>query len=77
MAETSLAPACIGCGATEAAGSGVRLRLCRGCRRVRFCGEACMTQHWGSHRAACKAAQEAAAQQRESDAVDAQHGRDA
>jgi hypothetical protein len=68
-AAPALAPACAGCGVTEAAGSGVRLRLCRGCRRVRFCGEACMRRHWASHRPACEAAQEAAAQQRDSDAA--------
>jgi hypothetical protein len=54
------AGACAGCGATEAAGSGVRLRLCRGCRRVRYCGEECMRRQWRGHRAACKAAQAAA-----------------
>jgi hypothetical protein len=57
-------PACAGCGRAEAAGSGVRLRPCRGCRRVRYCGEECMRRQWPGHRAACKAAQ-AAAQQRE------------
>jgi hypothetical protein len=50
--------ACSGCGAVKAAGSsGVRLRLCRGCRQVRYCGEECMRRHWPEHRCACKAAQ--------------------
>jgi hypothetical protein len=53
------AHACAGCGVIEAAGSGVRLRLCRGCRQVRYCGEECMRGHWASHRPACKAAQAA------------------
>jgi hypothetical protein len=39
----------------------VRLRLCRGCRQVRYCGEECMRRHWASHRPACKAAQASAA----------------
>ncbi|KIZ01352.1 hypothetical protein MNEG_6609 [Monoraphidium neglectum] len=54
--------ACASCGAVELAGSGgVRLRLCRGCRQVRYCGEECMRLHWASHRPACKAAQGVAA----------------
>jgi hypothetical protein len=51
--------ACANCGKTDAA----RLRLCRGCRLVRFCSQECMRQQWTSagHKPACKAAQAAAA----------------
>jgi hypothetical protein len=55
-------PACAGCGRAGAPGSGVRLRLCRGCRQVRYCGEECMRQQWPGHRAVCRAAQAAAKQ---------------
>jgi hypothetical protein len=41
-------------------GAGARLRLCRGCRMVRYCGEECARRAWkGGHRAECLAAQAA------------------
>ncbi|KIZ06373.1 hypothetical protein MNEG_1573, partial [Monoraphidium neglectum] len=41
-------------------GTGGRLRLCRGCRAVRYCGEECARRAWkGGHRAECLAAQAA------------------
>jgi hypothetical protein len=41
-------------------GAGGRLRLCRGCRAVRYCGEECARRAWkGGHRAKCLAAQAA------------------
>jgi hypothetical protein len=51
---------CACCGA--ASGPGVTLRLCSGCRLVRFCGAACQRQMWPEHKAACKAAAAAAEQ---------------
>jgi hypothetical protein len=44
-------------------GTGGRLRLCRGCRAVRYCGEECARRAWkGGHRAECLAAQAAGQQ---------------
>jgi pyruvate/2-oxoglutarate dehydrogenase complex dihydrolipoamide acyltransferase (E2) component len=48
---------CAECGARG------RLRLCRGCRAVRYCGEECARRAWkGGHRAECLAAQAAGQQ---------------
>jgi hypothetical protein len=49
---------CAACGKTPA--DGVRLRLCRGCRSVRYCSLACMRSAWPGHRQACQERQAAA-----------------
>ncbi|GBF98760.1 hypothetical protein Rsub_11166 [Raphidocelis subcapitata] len=43
------------------------LLRCVGCKAEYYCGKACATAHWRSHRAACKAARAAAAQRSEAD----------
>ncbi|GBF98761.1 hypothetical protein Rsub_11167 [Raphidocelis subcapitata] len=52
-------PACGGCG--KSAEAEAPLLRCAGCRAQHYCGKACATAHWPSHRAACKAARTAAA----------------
>jgi len=47
---------CACCDATP--GPGVRLKLCCGCRSVRYCGNACQQRAWPQHKAACRAAQQ-------------------
>ena len=44
---------CARCGASSAQS---RLKLCSGCRAVRYCSAACQQAHWrAAHRAECKA----------------------
>eukprot|EP00884_Botryococcus_braunii_P006055 jgi/Botrbrau1/15450/Bobra.43_2s0074.1 len=47
------APACAHCG--KKGGEEGKLRECAGCRSVQYCGRACQTEHWPSHRPGCKA----------------------
>ena len=52
------------CGRPECgllSGNGVKLRLCAGCRGVRYCSDACQRAHWSAHKAACRASAAAAA----------------
>lgn len=44
-------------GRTAAFNRGSRLRLCAGCRGVRYCSEECAKQDWERHRPCCKALQ--------------------
>lgn len=55
-------PACEVCGVTRGQ-EGVKLRVCNGCDRVRYCSPECQMQHWkqGGHRQECKRMQAAAA----------------
>jgi hypothetical protein len=50
---------CAACAKTPA--DGARLRLCRGCRSVRYCSLECMRSAWPGHRQACQERQAAAA----------------
>ncbi|KAI8470849.1 MAG: hypothetical protein J3K34DRAFT_458659 [Monoraphidium minutum] len=46
---------CLHCGSAVGPG-GARLKVCRGCRAVRFCSQDCYVRAWrGGHRAACAA----------------------
>ena len=56
-----IAPYCgrPGCGLLP--GNGVKLRLCAGCRGVRYCSDGCQRAHWSAHKAACRASAAAAA----------------
>eukprot|EP00884_Botryococcus_braunii_P009787 jgi/Botrbrau1/1880/Bobra.146_1s0066.1 len=47
------APTCAHCG--KKGGEETQLRECARCRSVLYCGRACQTEHWPSHRAVCKA----------------------
>ncbi|KIZ03389.1 hypothetical protein MNEG_4572 [Monoraphidium neglectum] len=53
--KAAVTAACAVCGRTQAE-EGVRLRLCRGCRAVRYCSTACAKKDWseGTHKQACK-----------------------
>lgn len=67
LAEAAAAPpaspprvcAAPGCGAVHG------LRLCAGCRSVRYCGEACSRAHWRAHKAKCRRLQAARAAQQQ------------
>lgn len=54
------ARSCAACGAASARG-GSRLPKCGGCGLVRYCSPACAKADWPAHKAACRAAQAAAA----------------
>ncbi|KAI8473577.1 MAG: hypothetical protein J3K34DRAFT_499376 [Monoraphidium minutum] len=45
--------------AAAAEAAGLKIRDCRGCRRVGFCSAQCQAQAWPGHKAACRAAQAA------------------
>ncbi|KAI8470847.1 MAG: hypothetical protein J3K34DRAFT_468753 [Monoraphidium minutum] len=48
-------PGCLHCGSAAGPG-GARLKVCRGCRAVRFCSQDCYVCAWrGGHREACAA----------------------
>lgn len=51
---------CAAC-ATPSSQPGVTLKLCTGCRGVRYCGAECQKAHWRAHKAACRAARAALA----------------
>ena len=44
---------CAACGKDQPADGG-KLRVCTGCRAVRYCNSECQRNHWAKHRAACK-----------------------
>jgi hypothetical protein len=57
--ETAAAPVrCNNCGrgGTE---NGSELRVCNGCRKVKYCGVQCQKEDWKKHKAACKASRQA------------------
>ena len=54
-ARRSSAPRCARCGAQPAAGQ--KLRLCGGCKAVRYCGAECQRADWTAHRPRCLQAQ--------------------
>lgn len=49
-------PTCDACGLPSSG-----LKRCTGCRAARYCSKGCQVAAWPSHKAACKAAQQAAA----------------
>jgi ankyrin repeat protein len=46
------------CSATSGQEGGVRLKLCRGCKSVRYCSMECQRAHWAEHKSACKASEQ-------------------
>jgi ankyrin repeat protein len=42
----------------------VRMKLCSGCRKIRYCSVDCSRAHWKEHKGACKAAADADASRR-------------
>lgn len=38
-----------------------QFKLCAACKKVAYCGRECQVADWAAHKAACKAAQKAAA----------------
>lgn len=60
--QQAVAPDCCA-GCAKAAGNGVRLKVCTGCRAAPFCSQECYKAAWkAGHRQECKAAQAAAAE---------------
>ncbi|KAI8470189.1 MAG: hypothetical protein J3K34DRAFT_421311 [Monoraphidium minutum] len=54
-APAGAARSCLQCGAATAPGGGP-LKVCRGCRAVRFCSEECLRLAWrAGHKEACAA----------------------
>lgn len=55
-------PTCAACGAVKLASA---LKRCSACNSVLYCDAACQKGHWKKHKAACRAAAEAARQQQQ------------
>ena len=54
-----------GCSATTGGADNTKLRRCAGCTQTMYCSHLCQVAHWrAGHKAECRAAQAAAAQQR-------------
>ena len=56
-AKTAVAAAgaaCGHCGRSADEAMGVRMRVCAGCNKARYCNSECQNQAWGSHKAACR-----------------------
>jgi hypothetical protein len=51
--------ACACCGIKPEALMNGKLRECKGCGSVRYCGKECQMAHWPAHKAPCKASQAA------------------
>ena len=49
LAASPLEIHCAFCGSTSA-----KLRLCTGCKKVKYCGTKCQRNHWKDHKSACK-----------------------
>ena len=46
--------ACGYCGRRANRAAGLRLRVCEGCNKARFCNTECQRHAWSSHKAACR-----------------------